>query len=176
MTTLLENPMPAIFVGIIAEAVLATVFVSTRRGVILLAMLGVLALVFVGVGLEWLVVTEVERVENTLDGAADGLVSGKLPRVLDYVAESAHETQLRAAWALSMFDFTQISIHNLDISINELTSPPTATAEFNVILHYIPKMEEIPYRTYRMGFTVELRRVDDRWLITDHIEYHDRRM
>jgi len=176
MTTLLENPMPAIFVGIIAEAILATVFVSTRRGVILLAMLGVLALVFAAVGLESLVVTDVERVESTLDGAADALVAGDLSGVWDYCAESAHQTRSRAAWALGMADFTQISIHNLDISINELASPPMATAEFNVILHYIPKVEEIPYRTYRMGFTVELRRVDDRWLITDHVEFHDRAM
>jgi len=173
MATLFESPMPFIFFGIIAEAVLATVFVSTRRGVILLVMLGVLALVFGGVGLEWLVVTDVERVEATLDGAADALVAGDLDEVCSYIAESAGQTRSRAAWALRAADFTDINIHNLEISINELTSPPTAEARFRVVLHYVPKTELIPYRAYPMGLTVELHQVNDRWLVTDHIEYHD---
>jgi len=173
MTTLLENPMPIIFFGIVVEAVLATVFVSTRRRVILLVMLGVLVLVFAGVGLEWLVVTDVERVEATLDDAADALVAGDLDQVYSYIAESAVQTRSRAAWALAMVDFTEINIHDLEISINKLTSPPTAKARFRVVLHYVPKTELIPYRTYHMGFTVEFEQVGDRWLVTDHIEYHD---
>jgi hypothetical protein len=63
MTMFLESPIPVIFIGIIAEAVLATFFFSMRKAWTLWAMLGVLVLVFAGVGLEWVVVTDVEQVE-----------------------------------------------------------------------------------------------------------------
>jgi hypothetical protein len=66
----LEDPMPIILFGIVAEAVLGIILLTTRRGVLLWAMAGVLVLVLAGVGLEWLVVTERERVEATVEGAA----------------------------------------------------------------------------------------------------------
>ena len=66
MTTLLEDPMPVIFFGIVAEAILGVVLLQTRRGAVLIAMVAVLVVVLGCVGLERLVVTDTEQVENTL--------------------------------------------------------------------------------------------------------------
>ena len=171
MTTLIEDPMPIIFFGIIAEAVLATMLVSTRQGAIIWAMLGVLVLVAAGVALEVLVVTEVERVEATLDGVVDALKDNDLDRLLnDYIAEDAAKTRTRATNALGWVEITSAKISGVDISINRLTSPPTADARFRGAVHYEPQTEWIHQRYYAADIVAKLRLEGDRWLITDHVE------
>ena len=173
MTTPLESPMPVIFLGIVALAMLATIFVSTRKRSILLAMVGVLALVFAGVAMEWLVVTEKEQVETTLDGAIEALEANDLARLLDnYVAPSATYTRARAAFAHSYVEVTSAKANGLEISINDLTSPPTAEARFTGVVRYRFRNPQtaIPRDYYAAGFVVKLRRENDRWLITGHEE------
>ena len=172
MTTLVENPMPVIFFGIIAEAVLATLLVSTRQTAFIWAMLGVLVLVLAGVALEMLVETEVERVEATLDGVVDALEDNDLTRLLDeYVSTRATNTRRRAITALQMVEITSAKISSLDITINRLTSPPTANARFRGAVRFEPQTDIVHYRYYAADFRVELRLEGDRWLITDHVEH-----
>lgn len=173
MTTLLENPMPVIFIGIIAEAMLATILVSTRQAWALWAMLGVLVLVFAGVGIEVLVVTDVEKVEAALYGVADALEDNDLSRLLEeYVSPDAVNTRRRAINALELVEITSAKVSNLTIKINRLTRRPTALAEFFGAIRYEPRdPERIPYKYYGARFVVELRLEGDRWLVTDHIEY-----
>jgi len=174
MTTLVENPMPVIFIGIVAEAFLATIFMSTRQAWAMWAMLGVLVFVFAGVGLEVIVVTDVERVENALDGVADALEDNDLTRLLeDYVSPDAVNTRRRAINAMGLVEITSAKVSNLTIKINRLTSRPTARAEFHGAIRYEPRdPERIPYKYYGARFVVELRLEGDRWVVTDHIEYH----
>lgn len=174
MTTFLENPMPVVFIGIVAEAMLATVFMSTRQAWAMWAMLGVLVFVFAGVGLEVLVVTDAERVEGVLDGVADALEDNDLSRILeDYVSPDAVNTRRRAIGAMRLVEITSAKVSNLTIKINRLTRRPTALAEFHGAIRYEPRdPERIPYKYYGARFLVELRLEGGRWLITDHIEYH----
>jgi hypothetical protein len=171
MTTLVENPMPVILFGIIAEAVLATLLVSTRQGAFIWAMLGVLVLVLAGVALEMLVETEVERVEATLDGAVDALEDNDVTRLLEqYVSTRAMNTRRRAITAMEMVEITSAKISGVDISINRLTSPPTADARFRGVVHFEPQTEWTHRSWYPADFIVKLRLEEDRWLITDHVE------
>ena len=173
MTTLLEDPVPIIFFGIIVMAVLAAVAVTTRRGVVLLAMLGVLLVVAGGVLLERLVVTEVERVEASLDAAAAALAANDLNGALQYVAPSAGQTRSRASQVLRLVQFTEVKVNNLKITINDLTSPPTAEAKFTGVFHFKDRTGQLFRESYAAGLTVELRLEGDRWLITNHIEHHE---
>ena len=174
MATLLENPMPIIFLGILAEAVLAILLVSLRQSVFIWAMVGVLVLVIAGVALEIAVVTEVERVEATLDGVTRALEDNDVDRLLrEYVAPVAAKTEARARTALSMVEITSAKISGLRIEINRLTSPPTAEARFNGVVRFEPKTDMIHHRYYARRFTVELRLEGDRSLITDHVEHED---
>lgn len=174
MTTLLENPMPVIFVGILVEAALATLFVSTRNRSFLLAMAAVLVLVFAGVALELWVVTDVEHVEAALDGTGAALEANDFELLKrEYIAENAVATRNRADWAHGLIDITSTKMNNLSIEVNRLTSPPTATAEFRGVFHFEPKTQFISQRFYTADFVVELRQEGDRWLITDHIEHRE---
>ena len=174
MTTLVEDPMPVIFFGIIVEGILAIMLFSTRNGLLVWAMLGVLVLVRAGVALEMLVVTEVERVEATLDGVTRALEDNDTTRLLErYVHSSAVNTRRRALSAMQMVEITSAKISGLEITINRLTSPPTADARFRGVVRFEPQTEMVHYRYYAANFRVELRLEHDRWLITDHIEHHE---
>jgi hypothetical protein len=175
MTIFLESPIPVISIGIVAEAVLATILVSTRKGWALWSMLGVLLLVFAGVALEIAVVTDVEKVEATLDGVTDALEANDLDRLLkEYVSPNAVRTRNRATNALRLVEITSAKVSNLSVTINRLTSPPTARAEFLGTVRYEPRdPERIPYKYYGARFIAELRWEGDRWKVTDHVEYRE---
>jgi hypothetical protein len=170
MTFLFENPWWIIFAGVIIEAVLGIVMFRSGRGALLWVMLGVLALTLLGVLIERLVVTDRERVEMTLDGITAALEANDLNRVLSYVAPEATQTRSRATWALGRIEVQSAGFYRLNITINRLTSPPTAKAAFFGHIAYRDRQGEIPYNNYGSRFVVDLRKEGDRWIVTGHVE------
>jgi hypothetical protein len=171
VTWLFEEPLPIIFVGIVVEAILAGVFINTRRAVVLIPMLGVLLVVLGLLAIEWAVVTDRERVEATMDGVAEALEANDWDRVRDYCAPDALGTRARVNWAESHVRVTDTSIHNLEIEINRLTSPPTAEATFDGVVAVNVQSGLLIHDRYAARFVVQLHLVGDRWLITDHVEH-----
>ena len=172
MTIFLESPWPAILMGIVAEAILAAVLVTTRRAVVLWAMGAVLTVALMGVALELLVVTEREQVEASLDGIVAALKANDLDRLLrDYIAPDAYRTRGRASWALGRVEIQHAHYHDLSITINDLTTPPTADVEFFGVVHYRDRLGEIPREYYSAHFVAEFELRDGRWMVTDHVEY-----
>jgi hypothetical protein len=172
MSALLESWVPIVCFGILAEAVLATIFVSNRQTWALWAMIGVLAVVFAGVGLELVVVTDVEKIEATLYGAADALEDNDLKRLLDeYISPDAIAARRKVINALGLVEITSAKISNLNVEINRLTSPPTARTEFHGVVHYEPvNPERIPYRHYGpRRLEVPLRLEGNRWVVIDPV-------
>ncbi len=174
MSTLLEDPTPFIVLGIFAEAVLGVMLVRTGRGVLLAAMLGVLLLVLAGVALEWLAVTEVERVEATLKGAAAAMEANDEDALLAYCSssESAAYTRSRAQQALRSAEITRIKLNALKITINRLTSPPTAEARFVAVVSAQGHRDTFGHMTRPVRLSVELCCESGRWLIIGH-EWED---
>jgi hypothetical protein len=172
MIIFLESPWPWILIGIVAEAILAGVLVTTRRPALLWGMLGVLGFVIAGVAVERLVVTEREQVEAAMDGIVSALNANDLDRLLrDYISPDAYTTRGRATWALNRVEIQRANYRNLRVTINRLTSPITAQAEFDGNVHYEDRKREFPYRYYAARFVVELELRDGHWLVTDHVEY-----
>jgi len=181
MTSLLETPVFVILFGILAEAVLGIVLVRTGRGVLLWPMIGVLLLVLAGVALEWLVVTDRERVEAAIDDAAAALETNpkgeSRRRMIDtYIAESDHASRALLGWALDRVQINRIKITNLEISINRLTSPPTAEAELTGYCAFKDRKGEYLREGQPIEFTLELREVEPgRWLVAGHTWHDDPR-
>ncbi|MCX7428608.1 MAG: hypothetical protein NTW96_23655 [Planctomycetia bacterium] len=171
MTYLLESPMPVLFCGLVVEAILATVFFNNRRVVFLLPMIGVALLMLLGVVIERIVVTPREAVEATIDNLADALEANDVQRALGCISPTATHTRSRAEWGLDRFRVSKTRIANLKITINELTSPPTATAAFQGFITIASDRKgDIPPGTYGVAFTAEFEKQGDRWLIAEHTE------
>jgi hypothetical protein len=173
MELLFENPLRIIFIGVVVEAVLGLVLFRTRRGVILWGMIAVLALTGIALAVERLVVTERERVEMTIDGITSALEANDLNRVLSYVDPSAVNTRGRATWAMGRIEIQSVSVYRLGITINRLTTPMTAKASFFGHVAYRDRRGEIPYGNYGSRFTVDLRKDNNRWVVTGHVEEQD---
>ncbi len=170
---LFEDPILVVTLGMMAEILLLIVFINTRHRGVLGAMGAILVLVGVLLGTEWLVVTDRERIELCLDQGVDALERGDLETIFDLTAPTAALTRARARWALANFNFRHISLRNLQIELNPLTVPPTARASFRALFSFEDKARRIPRRYHEAGFEVEFARHGDRWLVTDHIEYHE---
>ena len=177
MTSLLEDPKPVIFITVIVLAVLASIIPRTQRYVALFtAMAVVLLLGILGVVAERLVVTDRENIETVIYEAADALEDNDLDRLLLCVSESAQQTRSRARWSLEQIQVLKTKVRNLDVVINELTSPPTAEAQFDGVIYYQLKDASTGREWYPARLSVELRREDARWLITNHLEHGVQRL
>jgi hypothetical protein len=175
MTYFTENSLWMIFVGIAVEAVLGVILFRTGRGKTLWAMIAVAVLLIVGVTVEKLIVTEKEEVENTLDGIMAALEANDLDRVLGYIAPEARSTQERARWAMDHVIVESATMYRLDITVNRLTSPHTAHAEFFGHIAYRGRKAEIPSGNYGSPFYVDFRKEGNRWLVFRHTEENEMR-
>jgi hypothetical protein len=172
MTTLVEDPMPLIFLGIVGEAVLGIILLKTGRGALLWAMAALLGIVLAGIALEGFVVTEREEVEATLEGVAAALQANNRTRLLNtqqYLTNSAGDSREQIRWALDRVTFSRVRITDLEITINRLTNPPTARARVEGIARFKDRRGEFPYESYPINdLIVNLRLESGRWLITGH--------
>jgi len=169
MALLIENPLPIILFGIIAEAILGVILLQTGRGVLLWAMGGVLVVVLCGVGLEWLVVTDVERVEAVLGRTVAALEDNDLEAVLACCSESADHTRREARRAIRLVEFTRVKITRLDIQIIRHTSPPMAKARFSAMVAGRDRKGNFGQVKKPIGFTLTLREEPDGWRVTEHV-------
>ena len=170
MMVFLESPWPIITVGIVLEAILGVLLFTTRRGVLLVAVVGVLALVGLGVLVERLVVTERERVEMTLDEGIAALKSNNLKRVYAVLAPSAEGVRRQVQMGYALVTITDVSLHNIEIELNDLTSPPTAEAKFDVVVYFRGKSSMITHDRWPGKFTLHFEKQGERWLVVDPVE------
>jgi hypothetical protein len=168
MTALVESPWPVLFIGIVVEAALGLALLKTGRGKLLWAMIGVGVLTLLGLVVERLVVTDREAVADTLDAAAAAVEANDLERLLSYISPTAQRPQADSRFVLGRFEVSKARVRNLEVSINRLTSPPTAKAKFTAFGQGRDRQGVFPYQAYSQQVIVELRLEGDRWLVTDY--------
>lgn len=168
MVIFVESPWPILFIGIAIEAVLAIFLLRTGRGAALLGMIGVAVFVLLGLLVEWLVVTDREAVQHTLDAAVAAVEANDIERLLSCISPSAQQARKDARWVLGRVEVKMARINDLEIKVNRLTNPPTATAKFQAIGTGRDRKGEFPYQTFAQRVTVELRQENDRWLVAGY--------
>ncbi|HEV3340328.1 MAG TPA: hypothetical protein VG125_08220 [Pirellulales bacterium] len=168
MSWLFEDPTTLIVAGALIEVLLAVALVKSGRAVLALPMIGVLALVGLGVLVERLVVTDGERVETALNGVCRALMANDVEDVLSYIDPEAGGIRSHVRSALPSAHITDARLYDLMIHVNDNTNPPSAQADFTgrvkgrfqgsegLVLH---------------KFTVDLRQEGERWLITGYEDH-----
>jgi len=169
MTWIVESPAPAIVVGLLILAILAIALLRTGRGVLLAVMAAVAAVTVALVLLEWAVETEVERVETELQDFEAALESNDLKRILSHIDPQASRVRAIVEGVQPKYEITTANVgRDLEVTINELTSPATATAVFTARVHGGDRQGTISGGTWINKLTLILRRHGDRWLIYDY--------
>jgi hypothetical protein len=168
MAWLVEDPLMILIVGAAVEAVLLIALVNTGRGELLYAMIAVGVVVAALLMVERLVVTDRERVQQTLHSAAKALETNDVEAVIAHIAPDAAPMRHQVRAILPLVEVREARISGLKITFNELTIPPTATAEFVGRVNARWLHGTAPRDQYLARFTVTLEPVGDRWLMTDY--------
>ncbi|HEV7221105.1 MAG TPA: hypothetical protein VGN42_00290, partial [Pirellulales bacterium] len=82
MSWLFEDPTTLLVAGVLIEALLAVALINSRQTKLAWAMLGVMALMILGLSIERLVVTDYEQIETVLDATAASLAANDVEGVL----------------------------------------------------------------------------------------------
>lgn len=162
MTWLTEDPTLWIAAGVVGAGVLAIWFLQSGRGIALIALAGLLAVVLGGVALEWAIVTPREEVAGVLEQTAAALEANDPEAVLDHIEPSA-EMGTRIQDALRRFTIEEVRLSDLKVELQERTRPPTAIVKFMARVTVKDRSGQAPYDTAIRRFTVRLRRRDGQW-------------
>ena len=165
----LEHSGPILLAGIVAELVLGSLLLRSGRGLWLWPMAGVFLLTLSGVVLERAIQTPKEQVASTLYAAAAALEQNDMEALFEHISSAARYTPQRARTILQQYRFRQARITHLEVEINDLTSPPTATAQLTGLVS-VEDPHGQPIYTGRVRLEVLLRWEKDRWRIIGHHE------
>ncbi len=169
MEIFLDSPWPWITIGILLEGALALALFVTRRGVLLYVMIGVLLAVVAGVLFERLVITERKRVIMTIDEGVEGLKSNSEARMDAVVSPTAQQIRDHIHVGLGMVRVTDVRLHNLEVEVNDRTSPPTAKVQFDAVIDFEARKPILGPDHWAGNIVLRLQRSPDRWLIVDPI-------
>jgi hypothetical protein len=166
MMWIVENPLPILLLGIAAEAVLVVVLFQSGRGAILLAMAAVAVVTAALLLVEWLVVTDTERIETVLYRAAAALRDNDVDGVIECLAPAAVKLRRSVAARLANLEVVEARITSRpNIRINRLTNPPAATGTFFGRVRVEGGFGGVVAGPFIGRVTVELEKRDDQWAI-----------
>lgn len=168
MRWLTEDPTLLLALLIAGEALLAVVLFRTGRAAVIGGMFALAVVLLAGIGVERMIVTDNERVEDCLDGIASALRANDVGRVVGYLAPAAASLKAEVENQLPQVRVLDAKIRDLRISINDYANPPTARATFLGVIHVKDKRGQLPRENYLQRFTVDLQWDDGRWLVAGY--------
>lgn len=166
MTWLFEDSTFVLVAAAIFAFGFFVAFLKTGRGLYLL-WLGAVALVSLALVLvERYVVTDRERIEETLFGAAEALEADDIEAVLDYLSPTAEPLRSEVRSRMRSLKIEEATVADLRIEFSPLELPPRALARFLGVLKFEPS--EVPYDRLLRRVTVKLVKQGDRWLVESY--------
>ena len=173
MTTILENPFPAVLIGALMTLILLGGWMQTaKRWLLVLAVL----VIFITVGLVILernVVTDREQITITLHDIARLVEKNNVDEAVGYVHSQAKEVRERAAAELPKYEFRVVEIkRNLEIEVFPDHQPPKAVAEFNVRVEATVKNGTYSGEAIRFCIVTFYQEPDGSWRVADY-SHHD---
>ncbi len=170
MAWLFEDPTTVLTAGVLIEVLLAVVLVRTGRGAVLVAMGGVFALVALLVSVEFAVVTPAEEVQAILFEAAAAAEANDVDRFMSYVATEAEGNFSEVRTRIPRFEIKSVRLGQLAIDVIDTKNPDRAVARLVASVVAQDRQGQIPRDKYIARLRIELRKINDRWLMTGYEE------
>ncbi len=172
MNFFFEDPWKFVIIGLIVEIGLLVMLFRSGRGLWLYWMLGLMLATTALIVIERCVVTDREQVEIELYNVATVLETNDVEGVLSFFSPNAKETRGLVQAQMPRFKVESVSIKNdLKIIVNDLTSPPSARAEFHVVITGGTARGDLHGLSLPLSFAVLYERVGGRWLISSYDDH-----
>ncbi len=167
MSTLLEDPLPAIVCGVFAEFVLLVVLWRTGRGMVLGWMAGTAFLTGALVLIEHLVVTDHEQIETAMESLRAAVEANDADAALELISPAAQDARKFLSTSLRRYRFSQVRILDQQISFDSGPQPNAAQVAASGIVLIADHSGANPIGQFGGAATVHFQRIDGRWLLTD---------
>ena len=149
---------------------------QTGRNLIIAVLLPILTLAL-GLTLYYGIETDRKSITRMLDALVAAVERDDLEAVSQFIAPKAQETRQLAKIQMGFIQVPKAKYRDLQIEVNDATSPPTAKIRFVATIYWKTKApiegfvvdQPIPEN---VRFEVELVKTKDRsWLVTDKFQY-----
>jgi hypothetical protein len=167
MAWLTEDPTAILLaIGAIAVGIIIAIL-KTGRGLYLTWLGGVVLLALLVIVIERYVVTDREKVEDTLYGAAAALEANDVEGVASYLASAGEALEREVRSRMRTMEVRKARIvSDLRIEFSPLETPPKAIATFLGRVEF--KAASVPLEQYLGRFKIQLVKEGDRWLVQSY--------
>ena len=167
-----ENPYPALVLGALVLGFLVVGYLASPRRIWWAAIVPVV-LAMIGVVLtDVLIETDQEQLTRIVHEAAKHVKDNHPEKLWEYLSPRLDESisqkdRNRLDRIFQQVEFTGAKASNLEIDINELTTPPSAEVYMLVSVKFQARHGESPLDRYVGRLKVTFERLDKRWYIVD---------
>ena len=169
MSSVFESPMTAIIVGGLTTALMITAFLKTGSKFLLAGTIVAIAGTIGMVVMERMVVTERERVEQTIYDVAACVERNDVEGAISHVHSQANRIRNHATREFSSWKFSRVVVkNNLEVKLTPPGNPQTATATFNVVVILSDASESIKDQHVARLVRVTLRKEQDDWRVWEY--------
>jgi hypothetical protein len=166
VTWFTEDPTMLLIACGVAILVLLGFFFKSGRGVLLLAIGGVVLLMLVAVLIDALVVTDREAVEGIIYKCAAAAEANQMNEIRDNIAPSATAVRREADRWIGQARLETVYITAMRVEVNQQANPPTAQAVFHVIARGSLNDRNMPVAGgYNGVATVDFVKEGNRWWV-----------
>jgi hypothetical protein len=167
MNWIFEGPWAILLTAVVLEAILVIALVRTGRLALLWAIVGLGILAGALLIAERAILTDSERIRQTLDGIAAAAAANDLNGIYAYVAPEAEAVRRMAADGLRQVKIQEAWIGaDLESQINRKSNPPTALATFTGHIRARPLHDTLGHEVFIGRFKVGLIKQGEKWLVT----------
>ncbi|MDR1492768.1 MAG: hypothetical protein LBT05_08610 [Planctomycetaceae bacterium] len=153
-------------------------FVNGKRNkTLVLTVAASLTALIGGLTLEHFIVTDRETIRQTLREISAAIRADNIEKVKSFITTDADVLRGVAERGMSQAKLTTVNFSNVEIKINDATSPVTAELSFTVFFRGKLKGSSIFGNSDffdRYSFTVIFEKNGDKWLATDAVKYDQR--
>jgi hypothetical protein len=153
-------------------------YLNDQRGRnLIIAVVSPLLTLALGLALYYGVDTDRKSIVRMLDALIAAVERDDPEAVCRFIAPKATEVQSLARSHMHFVEIARAKYHNLEISLNDATSPPSAKVQFAAVFYWKTKSPQEGFSVdqpipERVRFEIELVQTKDRsWLLTSKFRY-----
>jgi hypothetical protein len=164
-----ESIFPWIVIAVLVDSVFVSLYAAKKKPIFLIAAAVAFFLTLgIGVKVTKSIVTDREVITQTLHDGAKAVEGGDLDQIRSFIVPESQGPLDAVDRHIVNAEVSLVELRDIEIEINDLTSPPQAHADFRVFVEIMGKGDAAGMKVrLNFPFSLELRKEGERWLVFD---------